>query len=148
VWSTTSAERRRRCTLAGSRARSRIASMSVCSALVLAAGCGGAERNAIPAPTAAGLADRSERVAAALERGDRCEADRLADALLRASARARLPQGYRSPLLAAARSLAARIDCPPPPAPVEAEEEEEEEDEDDDDDEDDKHKGKGKKGRG
>jgi hypothetical protein len=121
------------------------------SALVLAAGCGGAERNAIPAHSADGLADRSERVAAALERGDRCEADRLADALLRASARARLPQDYRSPFLAAARSLAARIECPPPPPPVQAEEAEEDDDEhdkDDEDDEDGKNEGKGKEGRG
>jgi hypothetical protein len=36
-----------------------------------------------------------------------------------ASRGAQLPHAYRSPLLDAANSLAARIDCPPAPPPAE-----------------------------
>jgi hypothetical protein len=111
-----------------------------CSALLLAA-CGGSEER-IPAPTAENLAARSERVAVALARGDRCEADRLAEELVTAAgAAADVSPDYRDELLVSARSLADRIDCPPP-TPVTT-------DEDEDDDGDrgkGKGKGKGKKG--
>jgi hypothetical protein len=99
----------------------RIASLSACSALAVAAGCGGATPGAIPAGTADALARQSDLVAATLERGDRCDADRLADELVQASSAARVPSGYRAPLLAAARSLAADVTCPPPPPPPAAE---------------------------
>ena len=84
----------------------------------MAAGCGGATTGAIPAGTADALAHRSDLVAAALERGDRCGADRLANELVTASEKARLPSGYRAPLLDAARSLADEVTCPPPPPPA------------------------------
>jgi hypothetical protein len=67
--------------------------------------------------TADTLAHRSDLVAAALQRGDRCTADRLADQLVSASEAARLPSGYRAPLVEAARSLAVEVTCPPPPPP-------------------------------
>jgi len=94
----------------------RIAWLSACSALALAAGCGGAERQAIPADAAEALAARSDRVADALAQGDLCTADREADELVAAAEAADLPLAYRRPLLATARGLAARIECPPPPA--------------------------------
>ena len=117
------------------------------------AGCGGGGSVAIPPDTAEELAQRSERVAEALERGDPCEADRLADQLVQASEGAEVPAPHRRQLLASARSLAERIECPPPPAPVEERDDEEDDDDDDEDDEDDEDedKGKGKekgKGRG
>lgn len=118
------------------------ARLAICGALVVAAGCGGASREAIPAPSAEALAAQSDRVAEALERGDRCEADRLAGELLAAAESTALPPDYRDPLLTAARSLAARIDCPPPAAVPPVEEEKHENDEDGD------GKGKGHRGRG
>jgi hypothetical protein len=84
----------------------------------VAAGCGGATTGAIPAGTADALAHRSDLVAAALERGDGCGADRLAKELVSASETARLPSGYRARLLDAARSLADEVTCPPPPPPA------------------------------
>jgi hypothetical protein len=72
------------------------------------------------------LARQSEGIAAALGRGDRCEAARLADGLLTASRAARLPRVYRSPLLDTANSLVERINCPPPPPPPEKPEKPEE----------------------
>jgi hypothetical protein len=116
-----------------------------CSALLLAA-CGGAEER-IPARTADDLAARSDRVAIALARGDRCEADWLAEELVTAAdAAADVPPDYRDELLVSARSLADRIDCPPPQRPLTTDED----DEDDDDDEGERGrgKGKGKKGKG
>ena len=125
---------------AACRSRWRTAWLSVFSAALLA-GCGASEREAIPAPTAEALAAQSDRVAEALEGGDPCEADRLADELVADAEAAPLPEEHRARLLASARSLAAMIECPEPP-PVE-------EDEDDDDDEGNgKGKGKGKKGKG
>ena len=103
------------------------ARLAICGALIVSAGCGGALREAIPAPSAEALAAQSDRVAGALERGDRCEADRLADELLAAAESTALPADYRDPLLTAARALAARIDCPPPPPVEKAEHGEDEE---------------------
>jgi hypothetical protein len=71
-------------------------------------------------------------VADALARGDRCEADRLADALVSESGSARLPERYRPPLLAAVRALAARLECPAPPPPAQADEDDKDAEEDDD----------------
>jgi hypothetical protein len=118
VWNTTFGERRRRCARGGFRALWRIASLSACSAVVLLASCGGAERSGIPSGTAEALARQSDGIAVALERGDRCEAARLADELLTTGRAARLPRAYRSPLLDTANSLAARVNCPPPPPPA------------------------------
>jgi hypothetical protein len=120
------------------------------------AGCGGGERAIIPPETAEALAQRSEQVAEALERGDPCEADRLADELVQAGETADVPASHREELLASARSLADRIECPPPPPLPTVEEpdrDNDEDDEDEDDDDDGKGKGKGKgkkkgKGRG
>jgi hypothetical protein len=137
-----------RCGRAGSRARWRIASLWASSALALAAGCGGAERSAIPAATAGSLARQSDGVAAALERGDRCTADRLADALLRASSAAPMPSDYRSPLVDAARSLAARISCPPPAERPAARGQPDERDDHGNDENHGKHRGQGKGRRG
>jgi hypothetical protein len=101
----------------------RAACLAACiTAAVVAAGCGGSEREAIPRPTAEALAAQSDEVAEALARGDRCGADRLADELLGDAESATLPVDYRAPLLSAARSLAARLDCPSPPQPAEEDE--------------------------
>lgn len=121
------------------RSRWRTAWLSVCSAALLA-GCGAAEREAIPAPTADALAAQSEAVAEALAAGDPCEADRLADELVADAEAATLPEDYRARLLVSARSLAATIECPPPP-PVEENDEDEGNGKG-------KGKGKGKKGKG
>jgi hypothetical protein len=117
VRNTTCGGRRTRCARGGFQGRSLIASLSACSALALGAGCGGAQPSGIRADTAAALARQSDGIAAALERGDRCEAAVLADALVTASRGARMPRAYRSPLLQVAHSLAERINCPPPPPP-------------------------------
>ena len=101
------------------RSTPRVACLAACIGSVLAAGCGGSERQAIPRPTAQALAAQSDRVAEALERGDRCEADRLAAELVADAGSAPLPAGYRAPLLDAVRSLSDRIECPPPPPPAE-----------------------------
>jgi hypothetical protein len=97
--------------------------MAACTAAVLTAGCGVSERQMIPFQTAQALAVQSDRVAEALERGDRCEADRLATELVADARSASVPAGYRTPLLDTAGSLSDRIECPQP-APPPAEEEE------------------------
>lgn len=125
----------------------RIAWTAACTVAVLAAGCGGAERQTIPRPTAQALAAQSDGVAEALERGDRCEADRLATELVADAQSVPAPAGYRAPLLDAARSLSDRIECPPPPPrPVEDDEHGDDKGKGDDDEGKGKGKGKGKGG--
>lgn len=77
-------------------------------------------------------------MAEALAAGDRCGADELADELVADAESATLPADYQARLLAAARSLATKIACPPQP-PVKGDE--------DDGNGKDKGKGKGKKDR-
>ena len=124
------------------------ARLAACGAIVVVVGCGGAARGAIPAASAERLATQSERVAGALERDDPCAADRLADELLAAAESTALPPDYRDPLLTAARSLAARIDCPPRASgpPVEEEKPDDKHDEDENGNGQGNGKGKGSKG--
>ena len=123
MWSTTFGAPRTRFARAASRRGWPTAWLSACSAAaLLAAGCGAAEPEAIPPPTAESLAAQSDAVADALASGDPCRADRLADELVAEAESAPMPAAYRPEVLEASRSLAASVECPPPPPPPPAEE--------------------------
>lgn len=85
------------------------------------------------------LAERSELIAEALARGERCaaahEADRLLDEAI--AAVEKVPPRFQEELMSAANELVNEINCPPPPQPVV---------EEDADEDRGKGKGKGKKG--
>jgi hypothetical protein len=93
------------------------------AALVLA-GCGsGEQRRAAPQPklpraVAMELAARSDRVAAALDAGDRCgarvEAERLQRDAIRLINDRRVPGPFQEHLGAAVNDLVSRIQCTPP----------------------------------
>lgn len=103
--------------------------------------CGGGDSDepGIPRATAEALADRSERVADLLARGQRCaaahEADRLRDQAGRVVGA--VPTRFQEELMSAANELVDEINCPPPPQPVAEEDQGENRG---------KGKGKGKKG--
>jgi hypothetical protein len=113
--------------------------------MLLAAGCGGEEREPapkLPSGLAESLAARSDAVASRLDAGDACAARTEADALQRAAIAAvneqRVPAALQEELLGAATALAAAIRCEPAAAPAG-------EDEDGDSKGKSKGKGKGKK---
>jgi hypothetical protein len=95
------------------------------AAALCLAGCGaGAERRGapqpkLPRPLALALAQRSDRVAAALDAGDPCRAFALAEALQQQTIAAvnsgRVPGPFLEPLQATANDLAGRIVCVVPP---------------------------------
>jgi hypothetical protein len=100
-------------------------------AALLAAGCGGQARDeppALPADLAESLAGRADAVADRLSEGNPCAAAAEADELVRESGEAveagRVPPPLRDELLAGARDLAGRVECPaeaqPEEPPVEA----------------------------
>lgn len=112
--------------------------------VLLAAGCGGEEREPapkLPSGLAESLADRSDTVASRLDAGDACAARTEADALQRDAIAAvneqRVPAALQEELLGAATALAAAIRCEPAAAPA-----------GEDAEEDDEGNGKGKKGKG
>lgn len=110
-------------------ASSRRASIAAAAALVVAAGCGGStepdREPRLPAALASELAARSDRVAAALTRGDDCSAEARVRELQAATREAldagAVPPPFRRPLRASVEDLAARIRCPPPAPPPAAE---------------------------
>ena len=121
------------------------------TAAVFLAGCGGGAdrpapvRPALPAPLAAQLAERSDRVAAALASGNSCsavaEANALQQATVQAINRRQVPAAFQEELSAAVNDLAGRIPCVPPPQQDEQEHGKRGEGKD-------KDKGKGKHGKG
>jgi hypothetical protein len=89
------------------------------------AGCGSStpERRAaprphLPSPLAGPLADRSDKVAAALDAGDSCqaliEARRLQQATIEAINTGRIPGPFQEHLTSTVGDLVARIQCVPP----------------------------------
>ena len=85
-----------------------------------AAGCGGSgETSAIPSSVAAGLAAKSESIAAAIDAGDECGAAKQADDLRHATdeaiANGSIPVDYQRDLQAAVANLQNTVNCPPPP---------------------------------
>ena len=98
---------------------------ALAAALVLA-GCGsGGQRATAPQPklprdVATQLAERSDRVAAALDGGDPChavvQARRLQRDTLRAINDRRVPRPFQEQLGATVNDLVSRIECTPPPA--------------------------------
>jgi hypothetical protein len=89
---------------------------AVLAAAVLAAGCG---EDRIPADTAQALLADSRAVEARLEAGDRCGADRRAQALAAKASVAiqagLVPVSLAGELRTRTMRLAAALSCPPPP---------------------------------
>lgn len=95
--------------------------------VLLAAGCGGGERESAPPPRlpaalAEDLASRSDHVAELLAADDRCgaraTADRLSATVVEAINAGRVPAPFQEELGGATAALAARIVCvPATPAP-------------------------------
>jgi hypothetical protein len=111
------------------RRKTRTKRVELGAALVAAlclAGCGGGAedrptpvRPKLPSALAAELAERVDRVAAALGAGDSCTALAEANALQQATVQAvnarRLPAAFQEDLTGAVNDLAGRISCVPPP---------------------------------
>jgi cell division septation protein DedD len=113
-------------------------SLSVCSACLVLAGCGGGGRKAAPAPKlprplAQSLAAASDQVATQLSAGDACGAAATASALQQRTIRSvgRVPSALQEPLQSAVNDLAERTSAtcmaaqpkqppptPPPPEPA------------------------------
>jgi hypothetical protein len=96
-------------------------------AVVLLAGCGGAETTTprpptIPRALAQSLRAQSDGVAAALHAGDGCLAQQRAVALqtsvIKAVNRHRLAPRFQETLVGSVNDLVSRITCVPPPAPA------------------------------
>lgn len=97
---------------------------ALAAALCLAScGSGSPERRAapqpkLPLPVAAALAEQSDRVAAALEAGDSCqalsEARRLQQDTIQAINERRVPTPFQEHLSSAVGDLVLRIECVPP----------------------------------
>jgi hypothetical protein len=97
------------------------------SLAAVAAACGGGEQASAPTlaePLAERLAAQSEAVAASVDLGDGCTAQRQLGELERASERAiaagRIDAALQGELRATLRALRAGIDCDPAPAPASA----------------------------
>ena len=113
----------------------------VAAAAALLAGCCGADERApeprLPAALASDLAARSDRVAAALARGDACAAHARARELQAATQKAlsegAVPPPFRRPLRSRVDDLVSRIECAPAPPPAAADEREDELEEEEDD---------------
>jgi hypothetical protein len=94
------------------------------TAALCLAGCGsGADRRSAPQPklpplVATQLADRSDRVAAALDVGDPCraldEARKLQDDAIKAINEGRIPGPFQEHLASTVGDLVGRIQCTPP----------------------------------
>jgi hypothetical protein len=99
----------------------RLATVLLLTAAV--AGCGGAEKPPpqpkLPVALAHQLAERSDKVAAALDAGDSCraleEAARLRDETVAATNAGRVPGPFQEQLAATVQDLVSRIRCVPPP---------------------------------
>jgi hypothetical protein len=97
----------------------RLATVLLLTAAV--AGCGGAKKPPpqpkLPVALAQQLADRSDKVAAALDAGDSCraleEAERLRDETLAATNAGRVPGPFQEQLGATVQDLVGRIRCVP-----------------------------------
>ena len=131
--------------MAAARSRPlRGAAGAAASLAFLVAGCGG---DVVPDPAAERLAERSDEVAARLERGATCDAKRAALALRREARRLIAGSTVRGDAAIELRSrtdaLVEAIECVPPPAPAPpaatrpVADDEEDRDEHEDDDEDD-----------
>ena len=98
--------------------------------VVIVAGCGGSGGGSattaaaphIPAALGSALADRADRVAVALQKGDTCgaaaQADRLNAAIERAVAAGTIPRRLQAPAITAAARLASEIVCRPQTTPT------------------------------
>lgn len=108
--------------------------------LLVAAGCGGGEREPdatpkLPPGLAATLAERSDSVAALLQANDPCaarlEAEGLQADTIAAVNDRRVPPRYQEELTGSVSALVASIECVPPPGDANGEGDDDDEEEDD-----------------